>query len=174
MIGNLSYEEMDTLAESVAIGSEGLTILPFGNGAERMLGNRNVGAKISGIDFNRHARAHICRAIQEGIVFSFQYGLEAMRETGIDPTTIRAGFANMFMSDVFCNTLSGISGTTIELYDTDGALGAARGAGIGAGIYNSFDEAFASLKKQKSIAPNSDNYGEAYKRWKDELEKMLI
>ncbi len=173
LLGNLSYKEMDELAMSTPIGSNGVTVLPFGNGAERVLGNRNIGAQIGGLDFNRHDRSQICRAVQEGIVFSFMYGMEVMAETGIELKTIRAGFANMFMSDVFCQTLAGVSGATIELYETDGSLGAARGASIGAGIYASFEEAFANLEKRKVIEPGEGAYAEAYAKWKAHLEKAL-
>jgi xylulokinase len=173
LLGDLSYTEMDELAKSVPVGSGGVTVLPFGNGAERVLGNRNVGAQIAGLDFNRHDRAHICRAVQEGIVFSFMYGMEVMKETGIEPKTIRAGFANMFMSDVFCETLAGVSGATIELYETDGSLGAARGAGLGAGIYGSFEEAFETLEKRKVIEPGEGAYSEAYENWKKHLDAVL-
>jgi xylulokinase len=173
LLGDISYKEMDELAESVSIGSDGVTVLPFGNGAERVLGNKNIGAQIAGLDFNRHNRAHISRAVQEGIVFSFMYGMEVMAETGIELKTIRAGFANMFMSDVFCETLAGVSGATIELYETDGSLGAARGAGIGAGIYESFEEAFSSLEKRKVIKPREGDYAAAYAAWKSHLETIL-
>lgn len=171
LLGDLSYQAMDDLAASVAVGSDGITVLPFGNGAERVLGNRNLGAQIAGIDFNRHSRAQICRAVQEGIVFSFMYGMEVMKATGIEIKTIRAGFANMFMSDVFCQTLAGVSGATIELYETDGSLGAARGAGVGAGIYDSLATAFQTLEKKKEIAPLAGTYAEAYAFWKEHLKK---
>ena len=173
LLGDLSYKEMDELAKSVPVGSGGITVLPFGNGAERVLGNRNIGAQIAGIDLNRHDRAQICRAVQEGIVFSFMYGMEVMEETGIELKTIRAGFANMFMSDVFRQTLAGVSGATIELYETDGSLGAARGAGVGAGIYGSFEEAFQTLELRKKIEPKSGNYAEAYGAWKKHLQTAL-
>jgi xylulokinase len=173
LLGDISYKEMDGLAESVAIGSDGVTMLPFGNGAERVLGNKNIGAQIAGIDFNRHDRAQICRAVQEGIVFSFMYGMEVMAETGIEIKTIRAGFANMFMSDVFCQTLAGVSGATIELYETDGSLGAARGAGVGAGIYASLEEAFQTLEKRKVIEPGKGDYAAAYANWKKHLETAI-
>ena len=173
LLGDISYKEMDELAKAVPVGSDGVTVLPFGNGAERVLGNRNIGAQVGGMDFNRHDRAQLCRAVQEGIVFSFMYGMEVMAETGIELKTIRAGFANMFMSDVFCNTLAGVSGATIELYETDGSLGAARGAGIGAGIYSSFEEAFAKLELKKKIEPGEGAYAEAYAKWKAHLEQVL-
>lgn len=173
LLGDLSYKEMDEMAKSVPVGSDGVTILPFGNGAERVLGNRNIGAQIGGLDFNRHSRAQICRAVQEGVVFSFMYGMEVMAETGIELKTIRAGFANMFMSDVFCQTLAGVSGATIELYETDGSLGAARGAGIGAGIYGSFEEAFEKLEKRKVIEPGEGAYADAYATWKSQLNSAL-
>jgi xylulokinase len=173
LLGDVSYEEMDKLADSIPVGSDGVTVLPFGNGAERVLSNRQVGAQMVGIDFNRHSRAHICRAVLEGIVFSFMYGMEVMKETGIEIKTIHAGFANMFQSDVFRRTLAGVSGATIELYETDGALGAARGAGIGMGTYNSFAEAFQSLEKLKVIKPGEGSYQEAYAAWKQHLENVI-
>jgi len=173
LLGDIPYAQMDDLAESAGIGSAGLTVLPFGNGAERMLDNANVGEKDNGLDFNRHNRAHLCRAVQEGIVFSFMYGMEIMAEIGIELKTIRAGFTNMFMSDVFCQTLAGVSGVAIELYETDGSLGAARGAGIGAGIYATFEEAFESLQKRKVIEPGEGDYAAAYGAWKQHLKAAL-
>jgi xylulokinase len=173
LLGNLSYAEMDALATSVSVGSDGVTVLPFGNGAERVLGNRNIGAQVAGLDFNRHDRAQVCRAVQEGIVFSFMHGMEILKEVGIEIKTIRAGFANMFKSDVFCQTLAGVSGATIELYKTDGSLGAARGAGVGAGIHGSFDEAFQTLEKRKVIEPEAGAYAEAYRKWKKHLKQVL-
>ena len=173
LMGDISYVEMNDLAESAGIGSAGVTVLPFGNGTERVLGNANVGAQINGLNFNRHDRAQLCRAVQEGVVFSFMYGMEVMAETGLELKTIRAGFANMFMSDVFCQTLAGVSGATVELYETDGSLGAARGAGIGAGIYTTFEEAFESLQKRKVIEPGEGDYAAAYAAWKQHLKVAL-
>ena len=172
-LDNISYQEMDEIIEDIPVGSEGLIALPFGNGAERVLGNREIGAQFASIDFRRHSRAHMCRALQEGVVFSFIYGMEVMEQAGIELKTIRAGFANMFMSDVFCKTLAGVSGATIELYKTDGALGAARGAGYGAGVFRSLEEAFATLELKKKIEPAEGNYKEAYDAWKQHLEKVL-
>ena len=142
---SLSYDEMNELASKVAPGSDGLSILPFGNGAERMLMNRDTGCQIHGLNFNRHSNSHLLRAAQEGIAFSFRYGLDIMKETGIDPGLIRAGSANMFLSPVFREALSCITGVEIHLYNTDGSIGAARGAGIGCGYYKSAKEAFPGL-----------------------------
>jgi len=177
-IGNkaFSYEEMNAKAAAIAIGSDGLSILPFGNGAERVLGNKNIGAQISGLDFNRHTDAHLFRAAQEGIVFSFKYGMEIMEQIGIKAQVIRAGKANMFLSPVFRETLAGVSGATIELYNTDGSVGAARGAGIGSGYYASAKEAFSSLKKLESVTPDvtkKELYDTAYQNWKLQLEKYI-
>lgn len=172
----ISYDEMNRLASEVPVGSEGLVVLPFGNGAERMLGNKNIGAVISGTSFNSHHRNHLLRAGQEGIVFSFKYGMDIMQETGIQPKVIRAGNANMFLSPVFRNTLATVSGATIELYDTDGSVGAAKGAGVGAGLYGSFEEAFKSLKKLEVIEPKTADKNacqEAYEKWKMVLNKNI-
>lgn len=167
--GTVSYEQMNELAAQAPIGAGGISVLPFGNGAERVLGNRTLGSSFSGIDFNQHSTAHICRAVQEGIVFSFKYGMDIMANMGISANVIRAGKANMFLSPLFRETLAGVSGATIELYNTDGAVGAARGAGIGSGYYASPKEAFAGLKKLDIIEPSTKDaaaYAEAYERWK--------
>ncbi|GAT62575.1 xylulokinase [Paludibacter jiangxiensis] len=169
---NMSYKEIDAMAEKIAIGSGGISILPFGNGAERMLGNKETGCSIHGINFNKHGKAEILRAAQEGIVFAFAYGMEVMQGMGIDTRIIRAGFANMFMSSIFRDTLAGVTGATIELFNTDGSVGAAKGAGIGAGIYKSNVEAFSTLEKLKSTEPDAKNetaYKEAYELWKSKL-----
>jgi xylulokinase len=173
MLGGRSYAQMDELAATVPCGSGGLTILPFGNGAERMLGNRAPGAQLTGIDFNRHTPAHLIRAMQEGVAFSFLYGMEAMAATGLEVKALRAGFANLFRSPVFCETLAGVRGMTIELYETDGAQGAARGAGLGAGIYCSLNEAFESLKKRREIFPKSGPYAEAFAAWRRQLDEVF-
>ncbi|MBL4561606.1 MAG: carbohydrate kinase, partial [Labilibaculum sp.] len=149
---------------------------PFGNGAERVLNNREIGAQILNLNLNRHSDAHIYRAAQEGIAFSFYYGMEVMKEIGVQTNVIRAGHANMFLSPLFRETLATVSGATIELYDTDGSLGAARGAGFGAGVYSSLEEAFAGLEKISTIQPDENLREEmlkAYDRWNKELQKNL-
>jgi xylulokinase len=170
--GNLSYNEMNSLAEKVVPGSDGLFILPFGNGAERMLGNKDKGAEISGLNFNTHTNAHLFRAAQEGIAFSFRYGLDIMKEVGIDPQVIRAGEANMFLSKVFRDILSCTTGTVIHLYNTDGSIGVARGAGIGCGYYKSEKEAFNGLTTLGVTEPDKSKsaaYEEVYAKWKNLL-----
>ena len=168
----LSYAQMNEAAAQVPIGCDGLSILPFGNGAERLLCNRDQGCSVHGLSFNRHSRKHLLRAAQEGIVFSFQYGIEIMEEMGLKVDKIHAGMANMFQSAVFRETLAGVSGATIELLDTDGAAGAAKGAGIGAGIYKNSEEAFSSLKRLAVISPaHQSEYREAYERWKSYINQ---
>ena len=172
----ISYSEMNDMMAGIPIGSEGVSIIPFGNGAERVLENLEIGCSINGINFNKHSKAHIMRAAQEGIVFSFCYGMEVMQEMGMDIRKIHAGKANMFLSDIFRNTLASVSGATIELYETDGSVGAAKGAGMGCGIYKDNNEAFATLKKLAVIEPdekNRDAYLNAYAEWKANLEQII-
>jgi len=168
----INYEKMNELAEKIPIGSEGISIIPFGNGAERVLTNKEPGCSIHGINFPRHGKAHLMRAAQEGIAFSFKYGMDIMNGMGIETKTIRAGYANMFLSPIFRQTLSNITGATIELYNTDGSIGAARGAGIGVGIYKNTEEAFQMLKKVMTVTPEKENEAisiEAYNKWKNKL-----
>jgi xylulokinase len=172
----ISYVDMNNLASQIAIGSEGVSIVPFGNGAERVLENKEVNCSINGINFNVHDKRHLIRAAQEGIVFSFKYGIDIMEQIGMNVQKIHAGHANMFLSKIFRDTLAGVTGATIELYDTDGSVGAAKGAGIGAGIYKDNNEAFASLEKIEVIEPNEANraqYIEAYERWKAIVDKQI-
>jgi xylulokinase len=172
----MNYPALNDLAMEAPIGSDGLLMLPFGNGAERMLGNKDAGATVKNINFNIHNSAHLVRAAQEGVAFAMHYGMEILKEIGINPTVIRAGWANMFLSKVFRETLAEISGATIELYDTDGSVGAANGAGIGSGIFGSFEEAFENLNRRMVVEPtntNSEQYTEAYSQWKAILEKCI-
>jgi xylulokinase len=169
------YPAMNEAASGVPIGSDGLVIIPFGNGAERMLGNTDPGSYFAHIDFNRHSNSHLARAAQEGIVFAFHYGMEIMKQTGIKPSVIRAGKTNMFLSPIFRETLAGITGATIELYNTDGSQGAALGAGIGSGYYRTFREAFSNLKKLETVEPDASRtnaYKEAYSRWIQVLNRV--
>lgn len=169
----IGYAEMNELAASAPVGAEGLSIIPFGNGAERVLQNENPGASIHGINFNIHTKAHIIRAAQEGIAFSFAYGMEVMENMGMEIKTIKAGHANLFLSPLFRQTLANVTGATIELYDTDGSVGAAKGAGIGAGIYKDSDEAFATLEHKATVKPEADVEAvkAAYELWKQRLNK---
>lgn len=172
----IGYADMNDLASKAPIGAAGVSVIPFGNGAERVLRNRETGASIHGINFLTHDRSHLLRAEQEGIVFSFMYGMEVMAEMGMKLSKIHAGHANMFLSPLFRNTLAGVSGATIELFNTDGSVGAAKGAGIGAGIYKDNNEAFASLERIETITPvEADRraYADAYGRWKEILESEL-
>ncbi len=173
---NVSYAEMNALAARAPIGAEGLSFLPFGNGAERTLENQNLGAALLGLNLNTHERAHVLRAGQEGIVFALNYGVEIMRGMGLRIQHVRAGHANMFLSPLFCEAFATITNATIELFDTEGAQGAARAAAVGAGIYKNFDEAFVGLRALKTVAPNTQEqaaYHAAYERWRQRLQERM-
>ena len=162
------------MCKYLPIGSDGLFVLPFGNGAERMLQNKIVGAHIENIDLNKHTKAHIFRAVQEGMAFAFRYGLDIMRENNLHPTIIRAGKSNLFLSDVFVQSFVNTTGVPVELFSNDGSIGAALGAGVGAGIYKNFEEAFSQFKLVKKVEPtNTKLYEELYANWKKLLELHL-
>ena len=172
----IDYAQMNELASQAPVGSDGLIVLPFGNGAERELENRMTGAEIVGIDLNRHSTAHILRAAQEGIAFSFRYGIDVMKELGLKPDVIRAGKANLFLSPLFRQTLSTLANARIELFNTDGSLGAARGAALGAGLYESRQEAFRSLKCLDVVEPKAEDAEQlekSYQAWKREVELRI-
>jgi len=172
----IGYEQMNELALQVPTGSDGLVILPYGNGAERTLENKDIGASVHNLNFNIHSRAHLLRAAQEGIVFALNYGLGIMRDVGVKVRTVRAGNANMFLSDLFGQAFATVTQSVVELYNTDGAQGAARGAGIGAGLYKTLDDAFVGLKPVKTIEPDeklATAYQEVYKKWETILKEKL-
>ena len=169
-LGGLDYNEMNHQAKGVSIGSGGLLFYPFGNGAERVLGNKNPGASMKNLDFNRHSQAHVLRAAQEGIVFSMYYGFEVLRQMGVKTSVVRAGRANMFLSPLFREAFVNTLQVPLELYDTNGAVGAAIGAGVGAGIYETFPDAFRGLQLLHTEEPNPriiPDYREAAMRWMD-------
>lgn len=173
----VNYELMNELAASVEAGAADLRVYPYGNGAERTLENRNPGGAIENLNFNIHSKAHVLRAAQEGIVYALYYGMEIMRGMGMDVSTVKAGRANMFLSPLFRQVFATVTGATVELYNTDGAIGAARGAGVGAGIYTSFNDAFSNLHCQETVEPDAgliNRYAELYSIWKKSLEQKLI
>jgi xylulokinase len=170
------YEEMNRMAGEIDIGADGLRIYPFGNGAERILENRDLGAQISGLHFNRHNERHLFRAGQEGIVYALAYGFHIMQNMGMKMETVKAGYTNMFLSPLFHEAFVNTTNTNLELYNTDGARGAAHGAGVGAGIYNTEDEAFEGLEVLKKIQPDPnirDQYQTVFSGWLKELGKYV-
>ncbi|MGD2094340.1 MAG: FGGY family carbohydrate kinase [Phycisphaerales bacterium] len=172
----MDYPQMDKMAAEVAVGSDGLAIFPYGNGAERTLENKNIGASVHGWNFNVHKKPHFLRAAQEGIVFALNYGIGIMRDMGIKLTTAKAGHANMFLSPLFAGAFATLTQATVELYNTDGSQGAARGAGIGAGIYKGPEDAFVGLEPVKSIEPDKNlasTYQKAYEKWENILKHQL-
>ncbi|MCR4964203.1 MAG: carbohydrate kinase [Bacteroidales bacterium] len=172
----VSYDQFNEMAAQAPIGSDGVTVIPFGNGAERILENRQLGGSIHGLNFNNHNASTLARAAQEGVAFSFKYGMDIMRETGMNTRVIRAGHANMFLSPIFRTTLATVADATIELYDTNGSVGAAIGAALGSGYYKSSQDAFAPLQKLAVVEPDTlqkERYEEAYNRWKSVLNMNL-
>ena len=168
------YASMNDAAEKISIGSDGLQIIPFGNGAERMLNNKIIGAQILNLDLNKHTNAHVYRAVQEGIAFAFRYGIDIMRENGIQPAVIKAGNANMFKSKVFTEAFVNTLNTPVELYDVDGSVGAAKGGGIGAKIYVSAKDAFANDEPIQTIEPTVyETYNEQYQHWLKQLQQFI-
>ena len=171
-----SYDKINELASKIPVGSDGLVIIPYGNGAERTLENKDIGSSIHRLQFNTHSRGHILRAAQEGIVFALNYGLEITRNMGVEVSTVRAGNANMFLSSIFKEAFATVTKAVVELYNTDGSQGAARGAGIGAGIYKTPQDAFAGLISKEVIEPRKElfsDYEEAYSKWVKILESEL-
>lgn len=171
-----SYQQINEIAKQSPIGADGLTVLPFGNGAERILENKILESSFHGLNFNRHTQSHLLRASQEGIVFALRYGFEILTSMGLKPTVIRAANANMFLSPLFTEAFTNTIGLSLELYDTNGAKGAAIGAGVGAAVFSSFEEGFQGLHLIYGIEPRRDvqlQYEEAYQKWKGILNKLL-
>lgn len=170
----VSYPELEERAAQVPIGADGLSILPFGNSAERILNNVDLGAQIQGLNFNRHGQAHLIRAGLEGIAFAFVYGMSILQDMGLDLKVMRVGNDNLFQSRIFAETIATLCNSHIEMLDTTGAVGAAKGAGFGAGVYSSLREALGSTPKVGAYEPlsNADAYTAAYRVWLNQLHKL--
>ena len=172
----ITYEEMNSLGNGASIGSEGLVFIPFGNGVERIMKNKHVGAQLLGLDLLKHDKKHVVRAAQEGIVSALTYGFRIMKDMGMNLQTVKAGHANMFLSPLFRKTFVHMNRVNLELYNTDGAQGAARGAGIGAGIFGTESEAFQGLELLETLEPNTnfyDVYEEVYANWERRLTELI-
>jgi xylulokinase len=170
------YDTINKISAEAPVGADGLVVLPFGNGAERVLENKNINSSFHGLNFNRHQQSHVFRAAQEGIVFALKYGFDVLQDMGIKTNVIRAGNANMFLSPLFREAFVNTIDARLELYDTDGAKGAALGAGVGAGVYDSFEEAFKGLKVIRSEEPAEKlktPYASAYKNWLKHLQSII-
>jgi len=171
---NISYTDMEQMASGISIGSEGLRILPFGNGAERMLGNENMGAQINNLQFNRHKKAHFYRAGLEGIAFSFVYGIQVLREMGFTIKVMRVGNDNLFQSKVFADTIASLVDCEITVVETTGAVGAAKAAGLKTGFFKTLKEAIGKTGELMTYYPQKKGeYEQAYQTWKADLEKIL-
>ncbi|MCL7762485.1 FGGY family carbohydrate kinase [Polaribacter sp. Z014] len=170
-----SYEEMNNLASEIPVGSDGVCLIPFGNGAERMLNNKEIGTRIVNMNLNNHHIGHLCRAALEGIAFSFVYGMEILKSDGIKPSVIRAGNDNLFRSEIFANTVATLIEQEIEIYNTTGAIGAARAADLHKGDFEAFGKAIMDNDHVMTFMPFKDKkpYQEAYNNWKKELELVL-
>jgi xylulokinase len=170
-----SYEEMNTLASEIPVGSDGVCLIPFGNGAERMLNNKEIGTRIVNMNLNNHHKGHICRAALEGIAFSFVYGMEILKSDGIDASVIRAGNDNLFRSEIFANTVATLIEQEIEIFNTTGAIGAARAANLHTGDFKSFEKSIMDNDHVMTYMPFKDKqpYIDAFKNWKKELELTL-
>lgn len=170
----ISYPELEKLATSIPVGADGISMLPFGNGAERILNNADIGAQIQGLNFNRHGQAHLIRAGLEGIAFAFVYGMSILQDMGLDLKVMRVGNDNLFQSRIFAETIATLCNSQIEMLDTTGAVGAAKGAGFGAGIYSSLREALGSTPVVGGYTPLKDvaPYEAAYQKWLNQLHKL--
>lgn len=171
-----SYQTMNALAAEVPVGADGLQLIPFGNGSERMFENKTIGTQLCNINLNTHSRAHICRAALEGIAFSFVYGMEILKNDGADIRVLRAGNDNLFRSEIFSNTIATLINQEIEVYNTTGAIGAARAVGRTHSTSNNFEKTIAKNDKVMTFYPlkNSEDYQLAYEKWKNELNRILI
>lgn len=173
---DIDYQQMNVWAKSSPIGADGLTFLPFGNGAERILENKYLGAHLLGLDLLKHDKTHLMRAAQEGIVSALTFGFDIMKGMGLNLSTVKAGRANMFLSPVFRSAFIHMNEVELAFYNTDGAQGAARGAGIGSGLYSSESEAFEKLELLEVFSPNENfiaPYKESYEHWKEQLNQMI-
>ncbi len=178
LLNNLSvnsYQEMNHLASEIEVGSDGVCLIPFGNGAERMLNNLDIGTRLVNVNLNNHHKGHLCRAALEGIAFSFVYGIEILKSDGIQVDVIRAGNDNLFRSEIFATTIATLISHEIEIYNTTGAIGAARAAGLHKGNFEEFGRSIMNNDYVLTYKPLKDKapYEKAYARWKRELESIL-
>ncbi|MET0946277.1 MAG: FGGY-family carbohydrate kinase, partial [Flavobacterium sp.] len=174
-MGDETYESMNRKASKIDIGSDGVVVIPFGNGAERMFNNKNIGTHFLNLNLNIHSSSHLFRASLEGIAFSFVYGMECLKDDNATIGVIRAGNDNLFRSEIFSNTVATLIGHEIEIYNTTGAVGAARAVGLIDGDFEKFGSSITTNDHVMTFLPlqNKEPYVQAYQKWKQELEFIL-
>jgi xylulokinase len=161
--------------KDVPVGCEGLINFPFGNGAERIFNNKIIGSHFINLNFNKHGKAHLYRSAIEGIAFSFAYGIELMKEDQSLINVIKAGNDNLFQSKVFVETLCSIIGNNIQIFNTNGAIGAARASTIEGNNFDYFKKSSTGNDLVSEYEPknNNEEYILAYEKWKKELNKKI-
>lgn len=173
--GDLSFIDLNNLAKTAPPGCDGLHVFSFGNGAERILNNRNIGASFTNINFHKHGPQHLIRAAQEGIAFSLVYCIEIFKEIGIEIKVLKAGSANLFNSPLFRQIVADTSGIPVEVINADGALGAARGAMVGSQAIDIKTIGSEMIQTVARVEPseNTQLYRQIYNEWLGELQHQL-
>ena len=100
-----------------------------------------------------------------------------MKDIGMKMKVVKAGEANMFLSPVFREGFVNTNNVILELYNTDGSQGAARAAGVGAGLYADFHEAFKGLEVRQRVEPDislQKQYEDQYQEWLYILKKAVL
>ena len=170
-----SYDEMNEMSNIPPVGSSNLIYLPFGNGSERMLNNKNIGSKLINFDQNVHEDSFVIRSTLEGIAFAFVYGMQILIKDGVKPVNIRAGNDNLFRSNVFGETIATLLNLNIEIYETTGAIGASRAVDLHLGDFDKFGNNIIENDFLKNYYPqkNKFDYLNAYNLWLKELKLTL-
>lgn len=178
--GRSPYEVLNELAAGVAPGAEGLLYLPY------LMGERTLGSAYSrGVFFGLslvHTRAHLVRAVLEGITFDLKQSLEIMTGMGIKVQEIRfiGGGAR---SPLWAQIKADLYDTVVRVVEEyeGGALGAALLAGVGAGIYPSAEEAaerVVKIKQEFSPRPEAAakyrRYYKVFKELHDSLQPLFV
>ena len=135
------YDSLTAEAERVAAGADGLLFLPYLTGERTPYSDANARGVFFGLSF-AHTRAHLIRAVIEGVCFALRDSLDLMRIQGASPDEVRA-IGGGARSRMWLQTLANVFGLPISTTLPYGgaAYGAALLGAVGCGMFSSVQEA---------------------------------
>ncbi|NMC79910.1 MAG: FGGY-family carbohydrate kinase [Chloroflexi bacterium] len=178
----LDYPELDRLAEDIPAGSEGLILLPYFLGEKTPIQDPLARGTLVGLTLT-HSRAHIYRAVLEGISYGFYHHLKVFEEHGLTPTHARCANGGA-RSKLWKQVTADVLGIRLEqVADHPGSsLGAAFCAGMGIGAFKGWGEIEKYIKVAHVTEPNPQNharyqklfvlYREIYESLKDKFPRL--
>lgn len=163
------YKELDTEAEKLPVGSEGLIFHPYLNGELTPHNNPKLCGSFVGIRAH-HTSPHFARAVMEGVCMSMKDCMNALEDIGIKHSESAVVIGGGSKSDLWCQILAdSLNITLVQNKYSDSSFGSAMLAGVASGIWKSPSDALKvcnkTVRETKPIIENVDKYNKLHKKY---------